>query len=213
MTQQPSTQTSTKPGASTSIAHGKAAAHAPIALGTNLTKAALKTNLHDAFLPFLELDLDEVAQRVAKEQPSWDDARLDTAVLEYRRWLYLCKIAPKGEGLGMCSADVDEIWHAHILFTHQYATDCRRLIGHFLHHAPTSEEEKAKGDDTASRSTRELYLTTFKVRSPTWFGGGGEDCTGETCHTGGCHGCAMSCKTSYDGCQYHCQAGTCSVNY
>jgi hypothetical protein len=36
--------------------------------------------------------------------------------------------------------DIDTFWHQHILFTREYARDCERLFGTFLHHRPASGE-------------------------------------------------------------------------
>jgi hypothetical protein len=74
------------------------------------------------------LSLDCVRSRVAKENPDWTTTRVDTAVAEYRKWLVLIALK-KFDKLGMCSTDVDEVWHAHILFTRKYAADCEALCG------------------------------------------------------------------------------------
>lgn len=52
----------------------------------------------------------------------------------YRKFLALNvrymgqKVCPTGP--------IDEFWHAHILDTHAYESDCRALFGGFLHHYP-----------------------------------------------------------------------------
>jgi hypothetical protein len=51
----------------------------------------------------------------------------------------------------MCSPDVDEVWHAHILFARKYAADCEALCGCFIHHQPNSEA--AKRDATNAKNT------------------------------------------------------------
>lgn len=63
-----------------------------------------------------KLDLSKVTARVAKENPSWSDEKLLHITAEYKRWLVLCSLPAKG-ALGMCSSEVDEVWHAHILHT------------------------------------------------------------------------------------------------
>ncbi len=37
--------------------------------------------------------------------------------------------------------DIDAFWHQYILFTREYATECERPFGGFLHHSPASGEE------------------------------------------------------------------------
>ena len=36
---------------------------------------------------------------------------------------------------------VDEFWHAHILFTQDYAAMCKAVAGQFLHHRPSILDE------------------------------------------------------------------------
>ena len=38
----------------------------------------------------------------------------------------------------MPTSEVDEFWHQHILNTWQYASDCQKLTGGFVHHFPSS---------------------------------------------------------------------------
>jgi hypothetical protein len=132
--------------------------------------ASLKAKALDLFAQTEKIDLTRVAQRVAKEQPSWSAEKLAEAVVEYRRWLVLCAVtADTAFKLGMCSTDVDEIWHAHILFTRNYMTVCEDIAGKYIHHAPTSEEEKARGDGIIpSKRTLLLLKAIFGNVSPLW---------------------------------------------
>jgi len=36
--------------------------------------------------------------------------------------------------------DIDKVWHQHILHTREYARDCDRVFGAFVHHAPGAED-------------------------------------------------------------------------
>ena len=111
------------------------------------------------------LSLDCVQSRVAKENPDWTTTRVDTAVAEYRKWLVLIALK-QFDKLGMCSTDVDEVWHAHILFTRKYAADCEALCGCFIHHQPNSEEEKR--DDTNAKNTLSALQQIFGGVHPVW---------------------------------------------
>eukprot|EP00750_Incisomonas_marina_P017115 INCI19869.1.p1 GENE.INCI19869.1~~INCI19869.1.p1 ORF type:complete len:177 (+),score=21.08 INCI19869.1:91-621(+) len=137
------------------------------------------------FEPFRSmLDLTRVIGRVKKENPDWTPARVATAEQEYRKWLFLCSIKPKGTCLGMGPKDVDKVWHTHILFTRKYLRDCVRLCGQFVHHRPTTDAEKQKGDNSNYQHTLELYESTFHERHPQWFARGLKDgdcdCRGPT---------------------------------
>jgi hypothetical protein len=112
------------------------------------------------------LSLDCVRSRVAKENPDWTTTRVDTAVAEYRKWLVWIALNKKFDKLGMCSTDVDEVWHAHILFTRKYAADCEALCGCFIHHQPNSEEEKR--DDTSAKNTLSALQQVFGGVHPVW---------------------------------------------
>merc|ERR1712093_269275 len=82
--------------------------------------------------------------------------------------------------------DVDEIWHAHILFTVNYTMDCHRVFGHYVHHIPTVDPiERASGDKY--KATLELYEKTFGERPAVWFGVEPKD---------GCDGCDRGCSAA-----------------
>ena len=140
---------------------------------TSSPSAPMHPDLATKFKPFDERDLSHVVARVAKEHSDWDPQRLQTAVQEYRKWLFLCAMKPADGGpLGMGatpgSRDVDEVWHAHILFTKDYHQACLALCGHFVHHTPTSDEEQAHGNRHYA-NTLSLYQATFGQRHPSWF--------------------------------------------
>jgi hypothetical protein len=54
---------------------------------------------------------------------------------EYQRFIAL---AAGYEGIGMLSAEVDKLWHAHILNTKRYYDFCQQYLGHIVHHLPCS---------------------------------------------------------------------------
>jgi hypothetical protein len=68
------------------------------------------------------------------EGKGWADAQLDLAEREYRHFLALHLMYP--EMAVVPCALVDAVWHAHILDTRAYASDCERVFGFFLHHFP-----------------------------------------------------------------------------
>ncbi|GGN59888.1 hypothetical protein GCM10011579_024460 [Streptomyces albiflavescens] len=55
---------------------------------------------------------------------------------------------------------VDHGWHAFLLHTVDYAEFCQRVVGRFVHHVPTDEDE-----ETASgpQATRERTLAAFRA--------------------------------------------------
>mgnify|MGYP000185409228 FL=1 len=163
-----------------------------VATSGNATKSMSQPS---NFEPFAQLDLSDVVARVEEEHSDWTPERLETAEQEYRKWLFLCSVAPKGTPLGMGatpgSMDVDEIWHNHILFTRKYMRDCRKLCGRFVHHTPATKADKESGDRSRFADTQRLYLANFGERHPTWFhglkagecDGGPDECYSEPCRT------------------------------
>lgn len=59
---------------------------------------------------------------------------VDEAIDEFRRYLILIHLGYRG--MAMCSKYVDEVWHAFILHTRDYAAFCESVFGTFLHHEP-----------------------------------------------------------------------------
>lgn len=93
-------------------------------------------------------DLTHIMKRVARNHPDWSAERLTLAESDYR--FFLAKVKEDESGKHSPSPDVDEVWHAHILFTRQYASDCSSYFGYFVHHVPTVDGdcgECCSGDD------------------------------------------------------------------
>ena len=71
----------------------------------------------------------------------------------------------------MPALDIDKVWHQHILHTRDYARDCQRIFGAFLHHAPgtdddedTQESMRANFEKTQARYAElfgEAYVDTW----------------------------------------------------
>ena len=123
--------------------------------------------------------LDKVAHYHARLQ-AWDMSRVkahvvakgffradevDAAEREYKRFLalgcaYMANAVP-------VSARVDEFWHAHILFTEDYAAMCDAVLGQFMHHRP-------EAPDAAEPTIEELapYIANFGQPDPAWWGTG-----------------------------------------
>ncbi len=91
--------------------------------------------------------LDHVRERLlAKKLVPVD--KVEEAIGEYRRYLALILM---GFGqVAMSSRVVDEVWHAHILFTHDYMTFCDTVFNRYIHHEPSTKEKPV----TADRSSR-----------------------------------------------------------
>jgi organic radical activating enzyme len=95
---------------------------------------------------------------------------------ETKKWLWLCAKRKKEMAELPDSADkfnlfvddsmlmLDEMWHTFVLFTKKYAAFCRKYFGMFLHHLPTSKEEK---EEIAERlkTNREAVIAEAKEKT------------------------------------------------
>jgi len=83
--------------------------------------------------------LDEnIIQRVQKKHPDWSRSKVVELIREYKNFLYVCA---RDESESVPSAEVDEIWHEHILFTKEYEDWCN-FLGRKIHHNPEKIGEK-----------------------------------------------------------------------
>jgi len=103
------------------------------------------------------LDFSNIRRRLLAD--SWSEARADTAIEEYSRFLVL---ASCGIRVSPCP-DVDRVWHDHILHTRQYAADCASVLGMFLHHTPsTGTLEEAEKRSVTYQNMLKTYRFIFK---------------------------------------------------
>ena len=98
------------------------------------------------------LSLDQVFKRAVS--PS--STNLDLLKREYQRFLVLAFIASNSSEKFPCRPPpmIDDVWHAHILFTRQYESDCKLVGGHFLHHTP----EIVRNEDKEQHFHDGVYL-------------------------------------------------------
>lgn len=89
------------------------------------------------------LDDPAFTQKLAKEN-NWTAHFTARTIREYKRFIYLCCILPKGASPPPV---VDEVWHLHILYTVNYWEEfCDKTLGRKLHHHPSKggSEEKER---------------------------------------------------------------------
>lgn len=111
-------------------------------------------DLADTILRAMQFPLDEVILRYSRDM----NLPLETArehERELRRFLILCAINPCAE-YGM-TGPIDNLWHTFLLFTRLYAKFCGEVAGKFLHHEPTSNNQKL------SRTAYQLFLTDYEI--------------------------------------------------
>jgi hypothetical protein len=86
-----------------------------------------------------------VVDRFLSEYPIPRDEAEDI-FRETKRWLWLCGKSGHSAALTVTSSMtvIDEMWHAFVLFTPDYAAYCERHFGRMLHHVPTTHTESAR---------------------------------------------------------------------
>ncbi|MGT2509576.1 glycine-rich domain-containing protein [Cupriavidus basilensis] len=96
------------------------------------------------------------AKLLHRKRVRWTAETLAAAESGYRQFL---KLAAKYPDAPVVPSElVDEFWHAHILDTQHYASDCERIFGHVLHHDPyvgidgTEDEAKLQALANASNA-------------------------------------------------------------
>ncbi|MGW0822468.1 glycine-rich domain-containing protein [Streptomyces sp. NPDC002845] len=79
---------------------------------------------------------------------------------------------------------VDYGWHAFILHTVDYAAFCQRVVGRFVHHVPTDEDEQVPCGalEARERTVRAIQAAGYTVDAELWHSAA--DCN--QCHAG-CH--------------------------
>lgn len=116
------------------------------------------------------LDLEPIVFTLMHPEPSEPGLSLDEAdrlVCLYRQYLTLCLRYPD-RSLAP-SKEIDQAWHAHILDTAKYQTDCDEVFGFFLHHFPylglrgETDEQRLHDQYTL---TCELFEREFDTRLP-----------------------------------------------
>ncbi|MCJ7934007.1 MAG: hypothetical protein MUW56_10315 [Chryseobacterium sp.] len=131
-----------------------------------------KTIIHDEFLwsriQGFSLDVSDAdfpfSKKLAKEE-NWSLDFTRKAIEEYKKFVYLCCILPRGASP---SKTIDKVWHMHLIYTQNYWEEfCPHILGRNLHHHPSKggKYEKAKHQQWFS-DTLKGYKEIFKSEAP-----------------------------------------------
>jgi hypothetical protein len=110
------------------------------------------------------IDLRQVKEKLMDpvHGQGWSSERAEEAELKYRRFLFMTVTRPEAI---VPTADIDDVWHAHILDTRAYARDCDSTFGFFLHHFPyfgMRGSDDAVALSQSFRRTALLYENLFQ---------------------------------------------------
>ena len=139
-------------------------------LAENVDLPAAQPRKQEVWDAVQTLDLHSVTSQLLNRK-GWSPDRVAAAVRRYRGFLYLTLARVVRD---ICpTEEVDEVWHQHILNTKQYAADCERLGGEFIHHLPSSG-----ADPEESETLGDLFFSTW-VAYETEFGEPYQETIGE----------------------------------
>lgn len=104
------------------------------------------------------------SQKLAKEN-NWSASFANQAIEEYKKFIFLCCIAPIGASP---SVIVDQVWHMHLTYTDNYWNQfCKKTLAKEIHHYPSkggnSEKEKHAN---WYQYTLALYEEQFATKAP-----------------------------------------------
>ncbi|THU41026.1 TIGR04222 domain-containing membrane protein [Niastella caeni] len=104
------------------------------------------------------------SKKLADKQ-KWSPAFTERVIEEYRKFIFLCCISPKGASP---SQAVDEAWHLHLTYTQSYWNAfCKNTLGKDIHHYPSTggDKENHKHSNWYAE-TLQLYESVFGTRPP-----------------------------------------------
>jgi len=115
----------------------------------------------DPTVAAIDLSMVKMKLQDPDEGLGWTVEQCESAEIEYKRYLHLCKVHGKGI---VPNKIQDQMWHYHILDTRAYHKDCEELFGYYMHHFPyfgMRGEEDAKNLENSFYKTKELYEQAF----------------------------------------------------
>jgi hypothetical protein len=140
---------------------------------TSIGAGKINPNIADTW------SLDQVIARLMRKL-QWDQEYAEQVVGEYRRYMALAALYP-GESHAP-SPLVDEVWHAHLMFTRDYRDFCYLLTSEFIDHCPGRGGEDVERLNVAYDTTLARYREQFG-EPPTniWPARADIPCTGSNC--------------------------------
>lgn len=114
-----------------------------------------------------------------------DETEAERRMVEYRKYMTINAVYPHDPH--PISAEIDAVWHFHVLDTPDYANFCKTIFGKFIHHNPVFTEAEQrwlaeKYDANTLPHLRALFgepSTRYwlHVRRICWGEGGGGNCS------------------------------------
>ena len=122
-------------------------------------------------------NLDQV-KRFLVNRWKYIESEADKLILEYRRFMILT-LEHQDQVVPVSDA-VDEVWHAHLLFTEDYPKFCQAVAGEYLHHRVPADEKERLALASSYSNTKALYQEAFGNLDPSVWGQQDQICWCET---------------------------------
>ena len=119
----------------------------------------------------------------------WSHSKCEDIIAEYKKFMYLCITNTDKTKSMIPSKDVDEVWHAHILRTEKYVSDCNIVGKKYIHHLPTPSDAPPANPSEFENGTKYLYEKVFGTLPQSW------RCVSRTTEVAEC---VNACKCNYD---------------
>lgn len=97
-----------------------------------------------------------------EEGKGWTAKMCDAVEVLYKQFLFIILKYPDRDIVP--TKQIDDFWHAHILDTRRYMSDCKNIFGHYVHHYPyfgLRGEEDAKNLQNTFSETKNLWKKEF----------------------------------------------------
>lgn len=95
----------------------------------------------------------------------WSKIKVNNIERRYKMFLKLRVMYPKVTHVP--TADIDHMWHWHILHTKQYREDCQKVFGHYLDHNPREQTPEAEAELLRGyERTKKLFYEIFGENLP-----------------------------------------------
>lgn len=136
--------------------------------------------------------LKDVKSKLVKDG-TFSSEEVDAVEAEYKKYMALCITCG---GSLPTPPMIDRMWHAHILFTQDYASMCQQITRSFIHHCPFVGDEVVDLD--GGTRMLGLYRMLFGDEPNKYWGSwahsddvGSATCSGKGCMNNGTRTCDM----------------------
>jgi hypothetical protein len=137
----------------------------------------MEENNTNLFLPMLNIDISwarisnidlQLIENDLIRTLGWSHSKCEDIIAEYKKFMYLCITNTDKTKSLIPSKDVDEVWHAHILRTEKYVSDCHIAGKQYIHHSPTPSDAPPANPSEFENGTKYLYEKVFGTLPQSW---------------------------------------------